>query len=130
MLEEKSMFISQEKRELLDERISLSILFDFYGDLLKEQKRQIFEDYVQNDLSLSEIAEYRGITRQGVHDIVKRCTIELREYDDKLKLIEKFQIIRDKLQMVTSILDDIKKDIDVSKLEQMEQLTMDIIKEL
>ena len=58
----------------LEEIVQLSILYDFYGDLLSDHKKRIFEDYVLNDLSLSEIAEQKGISRQGVYDIVRRCS--------------------------------------------------------
>ena len=49
------------------------LLYDFYGALLTEHQRQVYEDVVLYDLSLSEIAEEQGISRQGVHDLVKRC---------------------------------------------------------
>ena len=48
-------------------------LYDFYGELLTEHQKKIYEDVVFNDLSLSEIAAEQGISRQGVHDLVKRC---------------------------------------------------------
>lgn len=77
--------------EKLKEKVELSILFDFYGELLKDHNKHIFEDYIQNDLSLSEIGEEQGISRQGVYDIVKRCTKQLKGYEDKLNLVKKFE---------------------------------------
>lgn len=130
MIEEKNVPISHNKLEVLDERVELSILFDFYGELLKEQKKQIFEDYIQNDLSLSEIAEDKGITRQGVHDIVKRCSIELREYEEKLNLCKKFQSIRDELNQICQISETIKTTKHIDQLDEIEQLANDILKEL
>ena len=56
----------------VDELLEFSYLYDFYGNLLKENHRMIFEDYVLNNLSLGEIAAERGITRQGIYDIVKQ----------------------------------------------------------
>ena len=50
-----------------------SLLYDFYGELLTEHQKEIYEDFILNDLSLGEIAQDRGISRQGVHDLVKRC---------------------------------------------------------
>ena len=76
----------------LDEIVELSYLYDFYGALLKESNRVVFEDYVLSNLSLSEIAKERDITRQGVYDIVKRCRTRLKGYEEKLHLIEKFQL--------------------------------------
>ena len=85
----------------LDEIVELSYLYDFYGALLKESNRVVFEDYVLSNLSLSEIAKERDITRQGVYDIVKRCRTRLKGYEEKL--IEKFQLTKDKLGEIESI---------------------------
>jgi len=79
----------------VDELLEFSYLYDFYGNLLKENHRMIFEDYVLNNLSLGEIAAERGITRQGVYDIVKRCKKRLKEYEDKLCLVDKLQQIEE-----------------------------------
>lgn len=86
-----------------DEIVELSTLYDFYGALLKENHRMIFEDYVWNNLSLGEIAAERQITRQGVYDVVKRCRIRLREYEDKLQLVHKFVQTKERLQKIESI---------------------------
>lgn len=87
----------------LDEIVELSYLYDFYGALLKENHREIFEAYVLNDLSLSEIAKERQITRQGVYDIVRRCRLRLKEYEEKLQLVNKFQQTKKKLQEIEGI---------------------------
>lgn len=87
----------------LDEIVELSYLYDFYGALLKENHREIFEAYVLNDLSLSEIAKERHITRQGVYDIVRRCRLRLKEYEEKLQLVNKFQQTKKKLQEIEGI---------------------------
>lgn len=55
-------------------------LYDFYGELLTDHQREVYEDFVLNDLSLSEIAQEEGISRQGVHDLVKRCDRILGTY--------------------------------------------------
>ena len=67
-----------------------TMLFDFYGELLTEHQRRVYEDAVYNDLSLSEIAEERGISRQGVHDLIRRCDRILQDYESKLHLVERF----------------------------------------
>ena len=79
----------------LDEIVELSYLYDFYGALLKESNRVVFEDYVLSNLSLSEIAKER--------DILKRCRTRLKGYEEKLHLIEKFQLTQDKLGEIESI---------------------------
>ncbi|MBQ8231928.1 MAG: YlxM family DNA-binding protein [Lachnospiraceae bacterium] len=66
------------------------LLYDFYGELLTEHQRSIYEDAVFNDMSLGEIAEERGISRQGVHDLIKRCDKILQDYESKLHLVERF----------------------------------------
>lgn len=89
--------------EKLKEKVELSILFDFYGELLKNHKKHIFEDYILNDLSLSEIAEEQGISRQGVYDIVKRCSKQLRECEEKLCLVKKFEKTREMVNRIKEL---------------------------
>ena len=67
-----------------------SLLYDFYGELLTEHQKEIYEDFILNDLRLGEIAQDRGISRQGVHDLVKRCDKILNGYEEKLHLVERF----------------------------------------
>lgn len=67
-----------------------TLLYDFYGELLTEHQRSIYEDAVCNDMSLGEIAEETGISRQGVHDLIKRCDRMLLDYESKLHLVERF----------------------------------------
>ena len=74
----------------MEKIVEQGMLYDFYGELLTEHQRKIYEDVVLNDMSLSEIAEEQGISRQGVHDLVKRCDKILSGYEEKLKLVEKF----------------------------------------
>lgn len=95
----------------MDEIVELSLLYDFYGEMLSDHKKQIFEDYVLNDLSLAEIAEEEGISRQGVHDVVKRCTKQLKEYEATLHLVEKFRQMKVKLMKASELLSiEVKKD--------------------
>ncbi len=70
------------------------MLFDFYGDLLTDHQKSVYEAYIQEDLSLSEIAQDAGISRQGVHDMIKRCRHILEGYEEKLHLVERFLKIR------------------------------------
>ena len=57
----------------MEKIVEQGLLYDFYGELLTEHQRHIYEDVVMNDMSLSEIAQESGISRQGVHDLIKRC---------------------------------------------------------
>ena len=65
--------------------VKLAGLYDIYGELIKENSRDIFADYVLENLSLSEIAEDRGISRQGVYDSVVRTAKKLEEFEEKVK---------------------------------------------
>lgn len=114
----------------LDEIVQLSILYDFYGELLNDHKKQIFEDYILNDLSLSEIASEKNISRQGVYDVVKRCSQELKSYEDKLTLVYKFQTVKEKLNRMKEIATKIKTTGNLTEFDTIEELADDILKEL
>ena len=79
-----------------------SLLYDFYGDLLTKHQKEIFEAYVLQDLSLGEIAAETGISRQGVHDMIRRCNMLLSGYEEKLKLVERFLSIKNKVEQIQS----------------------------
>lgn len=113
--------------DALKEVYELSLLFDFYGELLGEHKKQIFEDYVLNDLSLGEIAETAGISRQGVHDIIKRCTRSLHEYEDKLKLVQKFETVKEKVSSIKELAGRLEEN-DVTR--RISDAATEIIEEL
>ncbi|MBQ4293160.1 MAG: DNA-binding protein [Lachnospiraceae bacterium] len=75
-------------------------LFDFYGELLGEKQKRLYEESRFQDLSLSEIAELEGISRQGVHDLLKRTEMKLCEYEEKLRLVERFLRAKEKLDQL------------------------------
>ena len=66
--------------------LEMSLLFDFYGETLTEKQRELFDLYYNEDLSLAEISEHAGITRQGVRDSIKRAEHARREMEEKLGL--------------------------------------------
>ena len=68
-----------------------ALLFDFYGELLTEHQKKVYEDAVMNDYSLSELAEEYGVSRQGIHDLLKRCDAILEGYEEKLGLINSYR---------------------------------------
>ncbi len=116
--------------ESFEEIVELSLLFDFYGEMLGDHKKKIFEDYVLNDLSLAEIAEEEGISRQGVHDIVKRCTKQLKEYESALHLVEKFQNMKSKLTKAAELLDGSADSIDSNNIKKVKELMLEMLDEL
>lgn len=84
--------------------LNISLLLDFYGNLLPDKQLDMMEQYYGEDLSLSEIAENSGITRQGVHDSIKRAASELKQYEQKLGLIERFSDITDAANQIKAII--------------------------
>ena len=76
-------------RNTLEERDYQILLYDIYGGLLTEKQQTVFDFYYQDDYSLSEIADELGISRQGVHDNIKRSVKILEEYEEKLHLAQK-----------------------------------------
>ena len=104
----------------MEKIVEQGLLYDFYGELLTEHQRRIYEDAVMNDMSLSEIAQEAGISRQGVHDLIKRCDKTLEEYESRLHLMEKFRNITEKLE-------EIKRQ---ASEEAVIRLTNEILEEL
>ncbi len=84
----------------MEQKVLQGYLYDFYGELLNEHQREIFEASMFDDLSLAEIAEQQGISRQAVHDVIRRCNKLLEEYEAKLHLLEKFLHIKDDVAQI------------------------------
>ena len=91
----------------MDEKIMVSVLLEFYGQLLSEKQLEIMNYYYNDDLSLREIADMIGITRQGVHNTLKRSEGFLREFEDKLGLYGKWQEMKAELEVIEECLTDI-----------------------
>ena len=75
----------------MNSKLETSLLYDFYGALLQDSQKKVVELYVNDDLSLSEAADLLGISRQGVHDSLDRACRNLREYEEKLGLLAKYE---------------------------------------
>ena len=74
-----------------DKTLRMTLLFDFFGDLLTEKQHEYFDLYYNEDLSLSEIAGNVGITRQGVRDIIVRAEATLLDYEERTGIVARFQ---------------------------------------
>ena len=109
--------------------VEQGLLYDFYGELLTEHQRKIFEVVGYNDLSLTEIAQENGISRQGVHDLVRRCNHLLQEYEDKLHLVERFMRIRSRVEQLKHLTNDSEMNKD-KLIEKIESLSSKILEEL
>ena len=114
----------------MEEKIEQAYLYDFYGELLNEHQRKIYEDFVFNDLSLGEIADEEGISRQGVHDLVKRCSQTLKGYEEKLHLVEKFVSVREKVKQIDELLDGYEKENAEKLVADIRKISDEIIEEL
>ena len=84
--------------KLDDETLQNTLLFDFYGDLLTDKQYEYYDLYYNEDLSLSEIAEGAGITKQGVYDIITRAEKTFTEIEEKTKIIRKWLETRNELE--------------------------------
>ena len=84
----------------MEKIVKQGLLYDFYGALLNDHQRSIYESVVYDNMSLSEIASEHGISRQGVHDLIKRCDKTLEEYENRLHLVERFMSIKDEVETI------------------------------
>ena len=116
-----------------------ALLYDFYGELLTEHQQNIYEDAVYNDMSLSELASEYGISRQGVHDLIKRCDRILQGYESKLHLVEKFTGAKEKIREIEQLtqLDSVSADEKnafsqmsvTARMQRIKELSGELMKE-
>ncbi|KPU28242.1 DNA-binding protein [Caloranaerobacter sp. TR13] len=111
---------------MFEKAVKMGLLFDFYGKLLSDRQYTIIEMYYIHDLSLSEIGEQLNISRQGVHDILKRAEKRLLNYEEKLGLVEKFLKDKDKIKIILKRLNLIKNDLKLGRLEDINSYVIDI----
>ena len=86
----------------------MTMLFDFYGELLTERQKEFFDLYYNEDLSLAEIAENAGISRQGVRDVIVRAEAAMQEIEDKTGIIKRFEAQRPHLDAIETAAAEIK----------------------
>lgn len=110
--------------------VEQALLYDFYGELLTENQKQVFEDVVLNDYSLTEVAEEKGISRQGVHDLIKRTNKALLEYEEKLHLVEKFLHIKKKVNQIHVVVEQAEEIDKQDLITKIESISNEILEEL
>jgi len=89
--------------------LTIAMLHDFYGELLTDKQSKAIDLYYNDDLSLAEIAEPLGVTRQGVRDAIKRGEKQLLEYEEKLGLITRFLNVGEKLDDILLLIKQMRK---------------------
>ncbi len=92
---------------MYDKIVQIALLFDFYGQLLTEKQIEIVDMYYNDDLSLGEISEQQGISRQGVYDTLKRAERTLYEYEEKLGLVNRFLKQKESMEVIIDMLDEL-----------------------
>jgi len=97
---------------MFEKIVEVGLLFDFYGKLLNDKQYSVIEFYYIHDLSLSEIAEHLGISRQGVYDLLKRAETKLFTYEKKLGLAEKFIQSMSKIKQILDNTDEAIKSLE------------------
>lgn len=102
--------------------LEVGLLLDFYGELLSDSRRQAAELYYNEDLSLAEIAEDAGITRQGVRDSISKAKVQLNEYEQKLGLAAKFRFIEDTLKDIVPRLEQLRDDSSGSTKAELDDI--------
>lgn len=87
----------------MSKNLEISYLLDFYGDVLTEKQRNVMEQYYNDDLSLAEIADNFGITRQGVRDAVKRGEATMLELEQKVGFARRYRVMQENLEQLESL---------------------------
>ncbi len=114
----------------MERKLMQTYLYDFYGELLTAHQREIYEDFVLNDLSLSEIAQEEGISRQGVHDLVRRCDKTLEGYEKKLHLLERFLGTKEKVTRIRALSRNYQEQEEAVVMAEIEAISNEILEEL
>lgn len=110
--------------------VEQTLLYDFYGELLTAHQQQIYEAAIFNDLSLSEIAQEQGISRQGVHDLIKRCNRILEGYEEKLGLVARFTKVKTLADQLDRLTTQYTENRSEEVLENMTKTVKEIVDQL
>lgn len=92
---------------MVAKNLEISYLLDFYGDVLTEKQRDVMEQYYNDDLSLAEIADNFGITRQGVRDAIKRGEHTILDLEEKVGFARRYRLMRESVESLEQLANDI-----------------------
>lgn len=115
---------------MVDDITKASLLYDFYGALLTEKQRQVMALYHEENLSLAEIGQEFGISRQAVHDTLKKAEMALEDYEEKLRLIDKLVRTEEAVGRIEEEIDKLKDTVKDKKALDHLDLIKTIIREL
>ena len=110
--------------------VEQGLLYDFYGELLTDHQKSVYEAAVLEDYSLTEIAEMYGISRQGVHDLIKRCDKILLQYEEKMNLVAKFTRMKEMVSEIEALSQNADEAGHQENLSKIHLLAENIMKEL
>ena len=105
----KLNYFTEGGRTVKNQTYRMTMLLDFYGEILTQRQREFFDLYYNEDLSLAEIAENYDISRQGVRDAIVRAEAAMNELEDKTGLLKRFMRLREKIDSIESAAEDIRK---------------------
>ena len=105
--------ILKRRKAMFEKNLNIGFLLDFYGDVRTERRRTVLDYYYNDDLSLAEIADEIGISRQGVRDLIKKAEEELYFYEEKLGLAERFRRTRQQAEHLMELLKESGADGEV-----------------
>lgn len=119
----KHLSFTEKEVPMKHDHLELCLLFDFYGEMLTDKQRELFDLYYNEDLSLSEIAEHAGITRQGVRDAVVRAEHTLTALEDKLHLVSRYgkidqhvEALGQEIKMLSHINANYMQNVEIGKI--------------
>lgn len=115
---------------MTEDKLKMTMLLDFFGDLLTEKQREYYDLYYNEDLSLSEIAKNVGITRQGVYDIVLRAENILLITEQKTGIIKRFTELQTEIAHAVSLAEDIKNQTQDEESAMMAGRLVDFLSSL
>lgn len=116
--------------DYMEDRIKISILMDYYRELLTEKQKNVMELYYNQDLSLSEIGELTNTSRQAIHDTIKRCNRLLTDYEDKLKFVEKIYKIKENRTLLIKKINSLEEDIEKKYQDYLQEIKNIIIEDI
>ena len=112
----------------MEKIVEKTLLYDYYGELLTDHRREIYEEVVFNDMSLSEAAEEYGVSRQGIHDIIHRCDRAMEAYEEKLHLVRQAENVKKTVLLLQKKLDE--TGMDEEKRNELRELAQKILQEM